>query len=744
MSEQANMPENQALIVTRKWWQSLWFWLLFLGVVLYILVYWYQSGSVIRDANYQYRAIVAVSDDTDLLTLDMLYPQSLRLDSTPASSQTVAIALWYAVPPTRTQPYTVTFTIPVTPVIVTDRTGNRIVPQFVITPGIGKTTPVVFYIRRALLSEIELAQVTPTLKVQSPLGTNLEIFQVFKPISLEQRSSAHWRRFWSLIFAPTTPLLVGAAGLVALAAEEIRHWTRRVQEQRRVAALAKVRSLASALTTDLSEAARRYTIYQRQTGVIWKDKYLQGQLREVWQEAPEQLRHTVELLGDLIPGDLIDEEHFYNIARRVGPKCSVGALEWAYEHLDDDWRQKARDGLLVLSQHPEYSPSISSDVLRAVEQKYWRAILRIWPHLSLWRGFPPIVDPELTKGLRCLGLEHNPFGSGQAETDTLLLTCRVDPPWLKELHRPQPALLVGATGSGKTATALLLAYDSLRDRDGFPVYCLVTSGAFELDEIARILAQTLLHYLAVAPAGFLKRGVAGESAIAHLLARYARPNLALHFHQAGLPLTGNGAKMLRELEALTGDSSSQEPLSDDELLALLSEARPHSFEYTMILLDVQEQTSIGEAAASDVCLGSLLDLSEALARIGVFVKTFLPNVFQEHWDHHSSQPLIALQWPDDYIYRLLEERLKFVDGLADWYDPKSETTSLLRAWCDPKEGELSPDSRLVSAAQSTPGGLMRKGNELLRRIGQTQHRLTAQDLDEILGPWPAQSNETES
>jgi len=101
MSEQTNIPGNQALIVTRKWWQSLWFWLLFLGVVLYILVYWYQSGSVIRDANYQHRTIVALSDDTDLLTLDVSYPQSLRFDSTPASSQTVAIALWYTVPPTR-------------------------------------------------------------------------------------------------------------------------------------------------------------------------------------------------------------------------------------------------------------------------------------------------------------------------------------------------------------------------------------------------------------------------------------------------------------------------------------------------------------------------------------------------------------------------------------------------------------------------------------------------------------------
>lgn len=48
------------------------------------------------------------------------------------------------------------------------------------------------------------------------------------------------------------------------------------------------------------------------------------------------------------------------------------------------------------------------------------------------------------------------------------------------------------------------------------------------------------------------------------------------------------------------------------------------------------------------------------------------------------------------------------------------------------ESPSSPDQRLVRAAGGTPGGLIRRGNDLLRRIGQRQRLLTARDLDEIL------------
>jgi hypothetical protein len=123
-----------------------------------------------------------------------------------------------------------------------------------------------------------------------------------------------------------------------------------------------------------------------------------------------------------------------------------------------------------------------------------------------------------------------------------------------------------------------------------------------------------------------------------------------------------------------------------------------------------------------------------LARGGVFVKAFFPDTFQDSLRQRAgplSIEIKPLQWEDDDLLRLLKTRMmKFRD----------ET---LAAWCDPGKGDLSPNARLIGAAQGTPGDLIRKGNELLRRIGQNERRLTARDLDEILGALPPSSDEAE-
>jgi hypothetical protein len=483
------------------------------------------------------------------------------------------------------------------------------------------------------------------------------------------------------------------------------------------------------LNQDLSEAARRYIDLKQQTSVIWEDKRLKEQLQDVWSKAPENLQHTVEVLSDLT-----NKERFYDAVENIGPDCSLAAIKWAHERLDEDWQQRAYDALILLCQHSDYRRYIDEDALRSVEQRAWHAILEAWPHISFRKNASTPSNSRIARGLEYLDLESNPFGSEKAETDTLLLECRVRPPWFENLDKPQPALLIGPSGSGKTATALLLAYDSLvvGAGDSFPVYFPASLDILELDEIARVLAKILLHYLAVAPTDFLRCKMSGKAAIARLLARYVHGDLKLQFHQAGLPRVGKGPKMIQEIENLIQDVSFQEPLPDEELLYLLSRARPHSFQSTTILLDVQKAES--NETASDVSFGALLDLVDMLARGGVFVKAFFPDTFQDSLRQRAgplSIEIKPLQWEDDDLLRLLKTRMmKFRD----------ET---LAAWCDPGEGDLSPNARLIGAAQGTPGDLIRKGNELLRRIGQNERRLTARDLDEILGALPPSSDEAE-
>ena len=97
--------------------------------------------------------------------------------------------------------------------------------------------------------------------------------------------------------------------------------------------------------------------------------------------------------------------------------------------------------------------------MQDIERAPWHAILRPWSHVSLWRGYPPLADSDLANGLRYLGFEVNPFGSERAETDTLLLESRVDPPWLQDLRVPQPSLVIGSPGSGKTQISEALAHE---------------------------------------------------------------------------------------------------------------------------------------------------------------------------------------------------------------------------------------------------------------------------------------------
>lgn len=526
------------------------------------------------------------------------------------------------------------------------------------------------------------------------------------------------------------------AALVGFGVQQWKSLTEEERERRQKCqkALDEIADLGTLIRSEPSEAARRY-VWMVEQGGIWKSGLVRSHLEAQWSAASPELQDAVELLNSLK-----DENEFYRVAGRLQTGRSVRALEWGLEHLDDEWKQKAAYGLVLLGQHPEHRPQASGQALQGVQQRFWRAILRPWPHISLWREFPAPVSAEVLQGLSYLGVESIPFGSGEAETDTLLLRCRVDPPWLPKLRQPVPAFVTGAPGSGKTATALLLAHDSLREQNAFPVYFPASLDEMELLRVAQVLARTLVCYLAVAPESFLKCGVAEKTAMAYLLARSERSDLPFRFHQAGLPRTGDGLKMLQEIEALAPEASLREPVTDQDWLALLGEARPYGFRCTILLVDIRQPT--GGKGVTGVALRPLLELSEELARIGVFVKAFLPAPFRLPLQECGVTP-VPLQWSVRDLSTLLENYLKRAgeDNLNAWCDLRDLQGHYVQqtggdantAWCEVTEGEASPKARLIRSAQGNPRVLIRKGNELLERVGVTGHLLEAQDLDEILG-----------
>lgn len=723
-------------------WRDLWLAivLILVGVLLYIGMSLYQSWLSAYDSDFQHCQEILAEDSG--IGLRIAYPRTLWRDSR-AEGQVVTISAWCTAALTCTRPYTIGFTTPMTVVALTDMEGNPASSWFVITPTVGVGPSLAshsFRIRQRLLAEDGLPSFTPVLHIQSTWGS--EAYDL-EPIDLQSRWQALGRHFWSLICGPATPLLTVIAGLVTLAvqlatqavhrwrekeieaekearqkqaeAEERARQQRAKEEmekerhQREVeAARAVIRAWESLLRSNMSEGARRYLDYRGSEGV-WQDKEVRAYLQEVWEKnAGAELRLAVELLS--CPDDKLDDAilHF-------GSDESAKALKWAYDHLDDEWRQRIPERAVRLGQS-------GADIVREMNNMLWNAILRPWTGISLWRNLPPTIEPGVAEGLDILGLENNPFGPECAEKDTLLLASRVDPPGWEDLSKPQPVFAIGEAGSGKTAAALLIAYDALYGptRDVFPVYYPV-AGTPDLWGVARALAQTLLCYLALMPDAFLRCPVSGRTAMSHVMVLCVPPDLASQFHLAGLPSTGKGKEVLSQIEELAQGRTFQQSLNDDDLVTLLGDARPHGFRFTTLLTDMQ-----GTGGAS-LEAETLIGLSERLAQVGVFIKAFLPDSFRAHLESRGLL-FVTLRWEDDLLHKLLEARLKSV-GAQVAYDPRAgEKASLLGTWCDLREGDLSLDSRLIQAAHGTPRGLFDKGNALLRRIGERGRPLRRADL----------------
>ncbi len=540
----------------------------------------------------------------------------------------------------------------------------------------------------------------------------------------------------------TAPLLVAlVTALVGFGVQQWKSQENIEQEKRekRNEARSEISRLSDLVNKDFSEASRYYLDLTQRSGAAWRNSRVRDALEETWNStAPAVMRDAVGLLDFSL-----DEKRFHRTIERLGIERAEQAIKWTLEgRLDSEWQQWASNKIISLANTPKYGKHFNADILRIAEQHYWRAVLRSYPHISLWRGFPLSIDPQVSAGLHCLKDDYqgNLFGSRQAETDTLLLKRRIDLPCLEDLRGPRPALIVGGPGSGKTATALLMAYDALRvtgQGDVFPIYYPASLYTIRLDRVAQVISKTLLHYLAVSPSGFLRQNAAGKAAMANLLTLYHR-DLTLRFHLAGLPSSGAGAEVCHEIEQLIQDGMLQRPLSDERMLSLLSRAFPDGFRYTMLLLDVQEMTGDEDGENIKAHLKATSDLSDALARVGIFVKMFLPRTLREHLPGGNKlfAPPVELQWLRDDMGALLKKYIEPLGNvtLAEWCDSKDLT----------EQDWQHVDDRLFQAAQYTPRGLIRKGNELLRRIGQTQQRLTADDLNKILGPLPEQPNETGS
>ncbi|MBC7226175.1 MAG: hypothetical protein H5T61_02960 [Thermoflexales bacterium] len=443
------------------------------------------------------------------------------------------------------------------------------------------------------------------------------------------------------------------------------------------------------LRRDLSEGARRYVKF-RQMGGIWRHGRIRARLEEVWERgSPPELRCAVALL-----------EKFPE-AKDFAPTEECASLLWVYNHLDEDWRSRVADKLLNLGGSlPEWT------------EKKWRAIVGIWSEVTLGKDLSA-PDRWVIRGLRYLGLSVNLFGPERAEVDAHLLKARVHPSWWEKIALSSSEIFVTVPGGGRTAAALLLAYDVLDRQTAFPVYCRVAALPLSLDNLARWTAQAIARYVALSPSALTKCPYSARQAIKRLLSGYLPVDPLIYLQEAGLSSAGEGGKVQEEFKAYPAGLS-KSTLSQADLLRLLDEARPADFPRTLVLLDVQ-----GIMETEDAIL-SFYAFKDVLVQTGVSFQVFVAaSPATSLWKYGES-----LEWSDEDLRALLQRRLGRLT---------SEET--LDAWCDLRVWEgLAAEERLIAASGHSPRQLISLGNALLRRIGETGRRLTPEDLDEVLGP----------
>jgi hypothetical protein len=549
------------------------------------------------------------------------------------------------------------------------------------------------------------------------------------------------------VAAKETIALLGAL-LTALIGFVIQQWKgmeeeERERQRRREEALAEVASLGTVLQHgEFDEAVKRYKDLCNRTQPPWRDRTVRGELEAVWQkEAPSELQEWVRLCN------LPDTKLMQDLSSRATEMTK--AILWAFKNLRVDGRKapeqlkrlleseetekvlQAVEGILagdengvILLRDPILNDSFKKLADRSTIQELVLRIqaVRRQPSASftLWQEEErPIDSPEIAHGAEMLGLRLNPFGPERAELDPLLKEYGIRPDRLWDQIRGARSVAVfGPPGSGKTALALLLAYDcgdppaDPREKGAFPVYNVFWPGGAEgegrpaLDWVARGGAETLLQVVAGKPHGFAALDPVGQAACAFLwcysLGAASPEDLIPHFQRAGAP---DAPALLESVRTVMGGARLGSQPDEITLLDLLGKARPTGYTCTYVLVDLETESGSGWAQPALDLVQSLLDYTIHLEMRKVYVKLFLPERLRHFLGDHLPIEVVHLEWEREDLAEMLKSRLVHI-GLS----------SLAQVYSDPDNVCPDPDGRLVEAAKGSPRRLVRLGNEMLARV----------------------------
>lgn len=444
----------------------------------------------------------------------------------------------------------------------------------------------------------------------------------------------------------------------------------------------------------------------------------------------------------------LNSEEITGALEKIGSQNEISrAIEWAIG--DSELPRESKLSAVKFLQDT-YKVINYEFPLEYLEQLHWSSLLHAWSTISFWRRDPSFIRSwTLEIGQNAFisrVAESDPFlfPPGQAEGSWTSYTSqppKLRPEWYQELRfrmrDSRPVFVVGDQGFGKTASALMLAWDGLLARsDGqflpsstLPVYSpyyVAPSADSFLKQYALAYAKTLMGYLAATPYEFLQAPERQQSAMAMVLVCClgSIDELRAQFSQHRFRRTPMPPRFFDVLkENMTGINPTRVNLKDIEterLFPLLLNAMPNSVVRRLPLVDIQASDAlIGKPSSF---LDTLIPTLNRLAENGIGATVFVPR----NLANQISLPddVMFPAWTYAEITQLLENRLSAVTR-TERYD--------LSVFCDFRAVDNIEDvqRRLIESSHMLPGRLIEIVQRFISRIERTNTLLNQREIDEI-------------
>ncbi len=450
------------------------------------------------------------------------------------------------------------------------------------------------------------------------------------------------------------------------------------------------------------------------------------------------------LLEDL---SSLSSEEITKELEKIGSQNEISrAIEWAISdsELPRNYKLSAVSFLQSTYKAIDYRYS-----LEYLEQLHWSSLLHSWSTILFWRRGPSFIRS------RTLEIGQNAFVSQFAESDPFLFPPgqsedswevytsqppKLRPEWYQELRLrirdPRLVFVVGDHGFGKTAAALMLAWDELLARANgrflpstiLPVYIpyrIDPSIDSFLSEYALAYAKTLMGYLAATPYEFLLASVRQQTAMAMLLVcclgslGELRGRFSRHRRHTSMP-----SRFFDVLKERVGGFNTTRfnlnSIETEELLSLLFDATPDSVIRRLPLVDIQSSDTIAENSSSlpNDLIPTLNRLTESGMGATVFVSRNLAN--QILLPDDAMFPV----WTYNEITQLLENRLSAVTRSSQ-FD--------ISVFCDFRSVDSIEDiqRQLIESSHMLPGRLIEIVQRFIGQIEKTNTLLNQKEIDDI-------------